>query len=144
MLPAPRGVSPVAASFLASLCQGIHHVPLSTCLSLHATCSLGACVSTLFFLFSFSLNSLSLAPVPDLACCLRCRQCQDPVTMQRMVLLVRSSLWVSIHNAVSAVFFTEKLCISNCQRTRGPKRARTADVLLAKQVLFQLSYGPIL
>ena len=31
MLPAPRGVSPVAASFLASLCQGIHRVPFTTC-----------------------------------------------------------------------------------------------------------------
>lgn len=31
MLPAPRGVSPVAASFIASLCQGIHRVPLLTC-----------------------------------------------------------------------------------------------------------------
>jgi hypothetical protein len=31
MLPAPRGVSPVAASFVASLCQGIHRVPLLTC-----------------------------------------------------------------------------------------------------------------
>ncbi len=31
MLPAPRGVSPVAASFFASLCQGIHRVPFTTC-----------------------------------------------------------------------------------------------------------------
>jgi hypothetical protein len=31
LLPAPRGVSPVAASFFASLCQGIHRVPLLTC-----------------------------------------------------------------------------------------------------------------
>ncbi len=28
LLPAPRGVSPVAASFIASLCQGIHRMPL--------------------------------------------------------------------------------------------------------------------
>jgi hypothetical protein len=30
LLPAPRGLSQVATSFFASLCQGIHHMPFVT------------------------------------------------------------------------------------------------------------------
>ena len=85
MLPAPRGVSPVAASFLASLCQGIHRVPFTTCRFvvcptmlvvpsrqhdvaiipltelLHRMFVFDTCVNTLdAFLFSISSSSSSL------------------------------------------------------------------------------------
>ena len=64
MRPAPRGVSPVAASFIASLCQGIRHVPLSNlpCFMLHV---LMARVSLDVLLFLCSLNCFFFSSVPE-------------------------------------------------------------------------------
>src|SRR5450756_2107441 len=101
LLPTPRCLSQVAASFFGSWCLGIHLGPLLACSTYNHS---SVTDEWLFGHVKFKLERGSR-------------------------LLLCSILEISID-------------LFGCQCAGGDERARTADPLLAKQVLSQLSYIP--
>src|SRR6266481_3629515 len=99
LLPTPRRLSQVAASFFGSWCLGIHLGPLLAC-------------------STYNHSSIAEEVV------FRSRQIQ-----KRIQLIAYGILEISID-------------LFGCQCAGGDERIRTADPLLAKQVLSQLSYIP--
>src|SRR6266567_138130 len=102
LLPTPRRLSQVAASFFGSWCLGIHLGPLLACSTYNHS-------SIAEELFSVTSNHI---------------QEEDPE-----IEIAFGILEISID-------------LFGCQCAGGDERIRTADPLLAKQVLSQLSYIP--
>src|SRR6202011_1119985 len=100
LLPTPRRLSQVAASFFGSWCLGIHLGPLLAC---------------------STYNHSSIAEERFLVTTKQKRK--------RIQILLYGILEISID-------------LFGCQCAGGDERIRTADPLLAKQVLSQLSYIP--
>src|SRR6184192_2354869 len=98
LLPTPRRLSQVAASFFGSWCLGIHLGPLLAC---------------------STYNHSSIAE----------EELQGHVKLERGSRSAYGILEISID-------------LFGCQCAGGDERIRTADPLLAKQVLSQLSYIP--
>src|SRR5438045_8284874 len=98
LLPTPRRLSQVAASFFGSWCLGIHLGPLLAC---------------------STYNHSSIAE----------EELQGHVKLERGSRFAYGILEISID-------------LFGCQCAGGDERIRTADPLLAKQVLSQLSYIP--
>src|SRR5437660_2124750 len=99
LLPTPRRLSQVAASFFGSWCLGIHLGPLLACSTYNHS---SVAEDRLFGHVKFR---------------------------KRIQILLYGILEISID-------------LFGCQCAGGDERARTADPLLAKQVLSQLSYIP--
>src|SRR5207253_7345533 len=93
LLPTPRCLSQVAASFFGSWCLGIHLRPLVACPTYNHS-STAEAWSRIQFAYGFLILEIS------------------------------------------------RLDLFGCQCAGGDERTRTADPLLAKQVLSQLSYIP--
>ena len=100
LLPTPRRLSQVAASFFGSWCLGIHLGPLLACSTYN--------------------HSSTAEAVTDQ---------NVTTTKKRIQLIAYGILEISID-------------LFDCQCAGGDERTRTADPLLAKQVLSQLSYIP--
>src|SRR6267143_5314946 len=101
LLPTPRRLSQVAASFFGSWCLGIHLGPLLAC---------------------STYNHSSVAEE-------RLQVTKRKQKRKRIQILLYGILEISID-------------LFGCQCAGGDERIRTADPLLAKQVLSQLSYIP--
>ena len=101
LLPTPRCLSQVAASFFGSWCLGIHLGPLLAC---------------------STYNHSSVAEE-------RLQVTKRKQKRKRIQILLYGILEISID-------------LFGCQCAGGDERIRTADPLLAKQVLSQLSYIP--
>src|SRR6267154_109308 len=99
LLPTPRRLSQVAASFFGSWCLGIHLGPLLAC---------------------STYNHSSIA---------------------EELLIVTSNYRKRIQKLLYGILEIS-IDLFGCQCAGGDERARTADPLLAKQVLSQLSYIP--
>jgi hypothetical protein len=96
LLPAPRGISQVAASFIGAWCLGIPHGPLVAC--------------------------------------------PPTSTPQSLKIWVLTDQGFAVSNSKKPIF--RLFDLFGCQCTGGDERIRTADPLLAKQVLSRLSYIP--
>ena len=101
LLPTPRRLSQVAASFFGSWCLGIHLGPLLAC-------------------STYNHSSIAEAVVGHVKFNIRKR-----IQFCNLLALLKISI-----------------DLFGCQCAGGDERARTADPLLAKQVLSQLSYIP--
>src|SRR5712691_3531933 len=103
LLPTPRRLSQVAASFFGSWCLGIHLGPLLACSTYNHSSIAEA---------GFSVTSNS-------------NHIRKRIQFCNLLALLKISI-----------------DLFGCQCAGGDERARTADPLLAKQVLSQLSYIP--
>src|SRR4030088_3159311 len=106
LLPTPRRLSQVAASFFGSWCLGIHLGPLLAC---------------------STYNHSSIAE--EIVNRSRQKTQIERQIRKRIQILLYGILEISID-------------LFGCQCAGGDERIRTADPLLAKQVLSQLSYIP--
>src|ERR1700736_5309807 len=106
LLPTPRRLSQVAASFFGSWCLGIHLGPLLAC---------------------STYNHSSIAE--EIVNRSRQKTQIERRIRKRIQILLYGILEISID-------------LFGCQCAGGDERIRTADPLLAKQVLSQLSYIP--
>ncbi len=116
LLPTPRRLSQVAASFFGSWCLGIHLGPLLACSTYnHSSIAEEVVVGHVEFR---TFNSK-----------------EDPVKGPTKSSILRGPLMLYGILEISIDLF-------GCQCAGGDERIRTADPLLAKQVLSQLSYIP--
>src|SRR6266702_5595589 len=116
-LPTPRRLSQVAASFFGSWCLGIHLGPLLACSTYnHSSIAEEVVVGHVEFR---TFNSK-----------------EDPVKGPTKSSILRGPLKL-LYGILEI-----SIDLFGCQCAGGDERIRTADPLLAKQVLSQLSYIP--
>jgi hypothetical protein len=167
---APRGLSQRSTSFIASQRQGIHQMPLRHLIALiiNAHAPRRCSARSLHFLqtdtdlerpvcFTRSIQrhcgqATPTLPSPKLARRRTHGDCAHPVTH------VTWSAWINLLFTMSdntrgaaeasdvRIHFsqrTSEIITQDCEPSGGARRDRTDDLLLAKQALSQLSYGPV-
>lgn len=103
MLPAPRGVSPVAASFIAFLCLGILRVLLATCrCCVRPATALTASEQTPPFLAEILMRSRAFLPLFFLSFFCSCSN--HRVVMTRLLSHETCSLEICLISSTSSIF----------------------------------------
>jgi hypothetical protein len=156
---APRGLSQRSTSFIASQRQGIHQTPLFHLIALIINAHpLGVGSLRIWSLHSKRVLNGTLIQKDQLAsrsrqrclrsgshrhCCVSACDSSRAKTWSRSPLHdVRQHARLVERRSVRICFLTDEPEPAAPSRNGGARRDRTDDLLLAKQALSQLSYGP--